>query len=587
MPVQIFLWRFIACLIKFFNSLNIQYMMKTREVTSRIITAVALAISTVCLPACRQQQTGKDFDLQSYIDKELATGKKEIVIPPGTYRVTPQNHQHLYFADLQDVTIIATDVEMVCTETTRAITFERCKNMTLKGLTIDYDPLCFTQGVITKLSDNKSVIEFKLDDNYPDNLIERIEIFDQNSLTLKRETYYKWGEFKKVANRIYQVDKGVSYKYDPKIDLEEVGDILVTNNEYAPNGSIPHAVYSDKCVNLQLENITLYSGNAFGYFETNGTKNTYLRCKIDRRPQETDLRERKQRVRSNDADAFHSKYAYIGPQLIECFTQFQGDDGLNICGEYYMAVGGKENTIRIVSSHKINLEVGDEIEIMTVDGKRLPEAKIEKIEDDETISPSEIQKILSLNVHAGLQKLITRENNKIIKLTIDKPVGIVLGTVISSRNRTGNGFLVKDCYFGYNRSRGVLIKASDGKILYNTLDHNNMHAVLISPEAWWLESGSSDNVMVESNRIISNGHAQAISVTGVGLVGGIPPAGLHNNIVIKSNELTDCYNPCIYVASTKDGAVMGNTIIGEKQMPGQKKEDTVSLVNCENVATDF
>ena len=114
-----------------------------------------------------------------------------------------------------------------------------------------------------------------------------------------------------------------------------------------------------------------------------------------------------------------------------------------------------------------------------------------------------------------------------------------------------------------------------------------MHAVLISPEAWWLESGCSDNVKVMNNKIISNGHAQAISVTGFGFVGGIPPAGLHKNIVIKNNELTDCYAPCIYIASTKGGTIIGNRIIRDKQPSEQKEENTISLIHCDNIETDF
>ncbi|MEI7505146.1 MAG: hypothetical protein WCJ61_17865, partial [Paludibacter sp.] len=174
---------------------------------------------------------GRDFDLQGFIDKEISTGKKIIIIPKGTYRVKPQNRQHLIFKNLKDITIIADNVEMICTETTRAITFENCTNVTLRGLVIDYDPLCFSQGKITKLSPDKSIIEFKLDDNYPDNLVERIEIFDAKTNLLKRSSHYGWTKFEKISDRCYRITKGKKYKFNTKIDTEEVGDILVTNND--------------------------------------------------------------------------------------------------------------------------------------------------------------------------------------------------------------------------------------------------------------------------------------------------------------------------------------------------------------------
>ena len=68
------------------------------------------------------EPTEPDFDLRAFLEAEIASGKKDIVVPPGVYRVTPKNREHLKFSNLQDVTIHAEGVEMICTETTRAIT---------------------------------------------------------------------------------------------------------------------------------------------------------------------------------------------------------------------------------------------------------------------------------------------------------------------------------------------------------------------------------------------------------------------------------------------------------------------------------
>ncbi len=540
-----------------------------------LVVAIAWVVE-----ASGNRNTGIALDLQQYIDEAISKGNKTITIPPGTYRVTPHDKTHLSFNDLNDITIIAEGVEMICTETTRAITFNGCKNMTLKGLIIDYDPLCFTQGVITKLGADKTFIEFKLDDGYPDNLVERIEIFDSKTLHLKRATHYGWGRFEKIGNRQYRVGKGNNYKYNPDIDKEEVGDILVTNNDYTPNGNEPHAIYSDQCTNLKLEDITLYSGNCFGFFETNGTKNTYIRCKIDRRSPETDLYERKKRIRSNDADAFHSKFAYIGPQLIECSARYQGDDGINICGKYYFSVGGKGKNIRLVIPHSCSLQVGNQLELLTIEGKRLPECTVVNIEEDGKISQQEINSIAQLKQNEGNKRALTRSQNKILKITVDKEVDFPLGTIVGNIDQKGDGFLIKNCNFSYNRSRGILIKASNGKVIGNVLEANAMHSVLITPEAWWLESGSSDNVEVRDNIIIRNGAEKAISIEGMGFIGDVPPAGLHNNIIIENNKFSDCIMPCIYMASTKGGTIRNN----DYYFPVfNKMTEPVLTVNCEDI----
>jgi parallel beta-helix repeat protein len=553
---------------------------------NRISIVMILMISSIALNGMPNKD--KDFDLQGFIDKEISSGKKTIIVPKGTYRVKPQNSQHLFFKNLKDITIIANNVEMICTETTRAITFENCTNVTLRGLTIDYDPLCFSQGEITKLSSDKSTIEFKLDDNYPDNLVERIEIFDAKTNLLKRSSHYGWTKFEKIAERSYRVTKGNKYKYKPTIDTEEVDDILVTNNDFTPNGNKPHAIFSNECVNLKLENITLFSGNCFGFFETNGTKNTYLKCVIDRRSPETDMYARSKRMRSNDADAFHSKYATIGPQIIECSAKFQGDDGINICGKYYLSTGAVGNTIRVIVPQTCDLSVGTSLEILTMDGKRMPVAKVLKIEDEGHITNEEIEAVLKLKQNENNKRRLSNSQNKIIKLIVDKDLTFRFGAVIADINKMGNGFLVKNCNFSYNRSRGILIKASNGSVIGNTLQGNWMSSVLISPEAWWLESGSSDNIEVSNNIILDNKQNKAINITGEGFDGETAPAGLHNNINIINNQFTNCLLPVIYLASTKDGNITGNKITKPAISNQNVQYSTNAMViNSENIKSDF
>lgn len=569
---------------KHFYEAAIKFCAKSILTISRGFLVIILINCTIETNA--KLNKGKDFDLQGFINNEILAGKKSIVVPVGTYSVKPQNKQHLSFKNLKDITIIADNVEMICTETTRAITFENCENVTLRGLTIDYDPLCFTQGKIIKISTDKSVIEFKLDDNYPDNLVERIEIFDPKTNLLKRSTYYGWTKFEKLADRCYRVTKGDKYTYNPKIDNEELGDILVTNNDYTPNGNMAHAVYSDHSKNLKLENITLYSGNCFGFFETNGTKNTYLKCVIDRRPPETDMYVRSLRIRSNDADAFHSKFATIGPQIVNCLARFQGDDGVNICGQYYLSAGAVGNTIRVIVPQTCDLSAGNTLEILTVDGKRMPIVKVLKIEDEGLITKEDIEAGLKLKQNGNNKRRLTNPQNKIIKLIVDKELTFGFGAVIADVNKMGNGFLVKNCNFSYNRSRGILIKASNGSVIGNTLQGNWMSSVLISPEAWWLESGCSDNIDVSNNIILENKQDKAIKVTGEGFDSETAPAGLHNNINITNNQFTNCLLPVIYLASTKDGNITGNKITAAVSNLNVQNSTNAMVINCENIKTE-
>ena len=213
-------------------------------------------------------RTEKLFDMQRFIDQELKAGKNKIVIPPGQYRVKPVDGHHLRFSNLSNIVIIADGVEMICTETTRAITFEKCNNVTLRGLTVDYDPLPFTQGRIVAMAPDKSWLEIELSGGYPlnpDN--KKVEIFDAKTRALKVATHFDWKPFQALGNRRYRLVKGDKYLFNPQNDLEEIGDIVAANSMDASSGRTSHAIYSDYGKNLKLENITLYSGNCFGFLK--------------------------------------------------------------------------------------------------------------------------------------------------------------------------------------------------------------------------------------------------------------------------------------------------------------------------------
>src|SRR5271165_7205349 len=108
---------------------------------------------------------------------------------------------------------------MICTETARAVTFENCRNVRFKGMTIDYDPLPFTEGRITALALDKGWVEFEILDGYPDNQLEqRIEIYDPATGELRREMTGWEEEFEPRGPHRYRIAKTKGYRYQDKWD---------------------------------------------------------------------------------------------------------------------------------------------------------------------------------------------------------------------------------------------------------------------------------------------------------------------------------------------------------------------------------
>ena len=253
-----------------------------------------------------------------------------------------------------------------------------------------------------------------------------------------------------------------------------------------------------------------------------------------------------------------------------------------------MSLGAEGNTILLDVSGDCDISTGAFLEVVTMDGQRISDLKVLDIEEEEGVLQSHIDSIAKMKFNDGTKKNLMKPENKTVKLTVDKEVKFKLGTVVADKNRMGSGFLVKNSNFSFNRSRGILIKASKGQVIKNTMEGNWMSAILISPEVWWLESGCSDSLEVIANKIVDNGGKYAIRITGEGFKGGVPVAGFHKNINVTNNQLTNCYLPAIYIASTKNGSVLMNNIITPRPSkdPNDKSSPIITL-KCEDLKTDF
>ena len=523
-------------------------------------------------------------DLRALIDAELAAGKKRIVIPQGRYRVSSEQGFHLQFKNLSDVEIIAENVEMVCTSTVQAMSFDHCSNVTLRGLVVDYDPLPFTQGKIIAMAPDKSWMDFEVAEGYPENkLEERIQIYDPATGELRRGDASWKQEIQALGARRYRVEKA-HYQFNPLHDTEQVGDILVTNHSFGAHGS-PHAVELKNSKGVRLEDITVFASPCFGFLEYDCDGSEYIRCKVDRRDLADDPVKRAQpRMRSLNADAFHSKDAVKGPAIIGCTARFQGDDCVNINGKYHYVSGARGRMVRIaVLNNQLKIKVGDPVEFLPNSGPRPPDAVVMGMQLDPTpITEEEKGLIQKLGLNENIRTWLLTGKAQFYTLTLDREIEVPAGSAVCCPLRVGNGFAVKDCDFGHNRSRGVLIKASNGEVSGNRIINSRMAAVLVSPEFWWMEAGMSSNVVVRDN-VIKGCLQTPIQIHARGGDGQMLPAGALRNISILNNRFEDCVWPLVHVTSTSNLKIEGNLFPESTpaKPDGTVPPQAVLLENCE------
>lgn len=510
--------------------------------------------------ATAEVSPGVEFDLQDYIDQAVANGATLIKIPEGRHRVDPaSNGSHLSLVGLSNITIDGTGAEMICTHTTRSISIENCTNLTIIGLTIDYDPLPFTQGRITEMSEDKRTMHIQLMDGYPGSGSlkgDKLEIFDSITEELVTNTYYGV-KFETDGPRAIIVVKPSNYRAENS--HEKVGDIAVIGSG-VPGKTVPHGILSTGCKGLVMQDVTLYASNSFGFFETDCRSSRYIGCVVDRRPLKDDLKRRDhRRMRSLTADAFHSKHAIEGPSYVGCIARYMGDDGIAINGHYHIITGFEGSRLRVVGKFGDvpNLSVGDPVELVSYTGERVENAVITAFQPGPALNETEKQFLEAQTFHGNVQT--TRNAEIVYYVTLDRAIDLPMGSLIASANRIGNGFEVRNCTIGPNRSRGILVKASDGIISGNRLVLNWGQAIKLAPEYSWLEAGSGSNVTISDNTITGCNDA-AIAVYAYGGNGLAAPAGAHSDITIVGNTIRYSTNPAIAVTSVRGLKLYGNTI---------------------------
>jgi alpha-L-fucosidase len=263
-----------------------------------------------------------------------------------------------------------------------------------------------------------------------------------------------------------------------------------------------------------------------------------------------------------------------------------GDDAINICGDYHMIMAAHGRELRVLAKHDMNIRPGDPVELVAYDGRRLPDASVVSIQSAGTILDEERAFLARQRMNESLRTASGGSLNKAYTIVLDREVEIARGGVICSTNRIGNGFVVKDCTFGYNRSRGILIKASHGQVSGNHLEGCRMSAILVAPEYWWLEAGSSSDLVITGNTITAC-YGKPIRIEAIAGDGKVAPAGAHKTISILANTIMRCPVPGIYVTSTDGLRVEDNTFPcpepGDTSQSAPAGREPVETVNCTDV----
>ena len=462
----------------------------------------------------------KGQDVLHAIREASKEKRGKIVLPPGDYLFHAKWSQASTLTRLENLEIMAAGVTFWFEPPlVHGLLFDHCRNVSVRGLTIDFTIPCWFQARVTEVDRKAKTLRATLMKGY--------EPRDANGAAenkgLRALMFYD------TAGRF------INHQHSPGTweASEDGASVLVSKIERA---GIPAALQqgdyvvgtlrtgaalrSSACANMRFEALNLWSSPGMAVFEGEGEGgHVYHRVRATRRPGSN-------RLHAFGADIFHLAGTDRGPTLDRCELAYGADDNLNIHGSFGRVVKREGDRQYYLQGP---YAVGDAIEFRHQNSMALLGcATVTSV----TSTPNGPSRDISDKYKAKGEALVEFDK------TLDLPP---LSLVVLDGKRSATGFVLRNCWLHDNFQRTLINGSPNGCIENNTLQ-NVGHGLVVQFETWgpWMEGPFARNLVVRNNRFIDSPPEG-----GVITVSMHPPGGGSNarrfeakpvtNMVIESN----------------------------------------------------
>ena len=473
----------------------------------------------------------------------------------------------------KNVTFDGNGATLVWTELISALQVQDCTNVTFRDFSMDYDPLPFTQGVVTSVSGN--TVQVTVDEGYRTDITNILP--DGNGYMTIHDRYDGaplpgTANFYYPENARYIGGRDISFTMDwqdPYSKPVAAGDVVCLFNRSG------ETVTLNNCAGTQFIRMNMYSSPGFLFNEGHGAGGTVLKnCQIV--PGSKPAGASQNRLRSSNGDASHFGNVKKGPTLDGCRITHSGDDCINVQGFFYHVVKVSGKTVWVTPKWDTGAFVGDTVEgYEKTSYSAIGTAKITAVERQHDASLKEEIKNAYDGVAGGYQS-----EDLVYQITLDKDLGFKLGDHITSLDSIGSGVTIRNSIFGYNTARCVVVKGHDVVVENCTFERCSAAAIMALADLNWCESGFPVNVRIENNRIDRCSTSGAQRDAGDGnpgaiFIGNVPlykTEGFLNNyecknILIEKNTITDCQVYGIFTSNC-DGITIQSNIISNPFVNG-------------------
>ena len=426
---------------------------RTRTPRSRhmIRSRLCLSALVLCASACCSAD-----DLQARIDAAIAAGGGTVSIAAGEVRLA----KGLTFSNARDVVLqgagagqtrlVITDPEQV------AVSLSYSSRITLRGFTIDYDPIPSTQGAITAIdrSGAQTVIDVRVDAGYrtdtawlakdaSDGELYLVP-FDAATLLIKKRT-------PQVSVSAVSAPTPGTLRITLAADASlAVGDLVATRAWRATALDCYHAT------DTVIADLTIHAAYGGGIFEYGGGGGTRASFRMVRGPKPPGAT--RERLLSVNRDGFHSTEVERGAVLEDCVIEHVGDDALASHATLFKVTNLDAAARRLTLSDN-NWpagEVGDRLTIWDPPG-------------------------MTPNTSRPVIQAVDPANPR--NITLDSVAGIANGDYISFPGRSGSGFTARRVRIHDGCATGMFLMSPNILIEDCEVSHTALTGIELSMEA--------------------------------------------------------------------------------------------------------
>ncbi len=408
-------------------------------------------------------------------------------------------------------------------------------NLIIRNFYIDYNPLPFSQGVVTEIIPDKTGFLMKLDPGFPapnDSFFESCDSWGMlknaaqpGRLKANVSSFFRYADILDESSNLFRV----TLANTDQISSFEVGDAFVINGRSAAIGRY------GRSENITFDRLTIYACPGSLFVGSQTSKLNVLNCNGQLKGN---------RLIVSGADGVHCQSARIGPWIENCDFEGLSDDCLNIYGLPIYVLEQLSPTQMSVYA-RASIQPGDRLAFFNPNAGRI-------MQETTVVS------------YSGSTLVLSDPVEKMNIAPVGTPVDVRGWKIYDhayNLDTIGNYFIYRNNHMHDGRRYGIFIKASYGLVENNIFEGLSRTGIVLENNCNWPEGFYAKNIIIQSNRVSECGYGNwdpCMSISSLKLT-GFMETPIQKNMYLLNNTFNAVTGPALELSGVSNMVVKGNT----------------------------